>query len=105
MDYEKKDVLETLRRLVDKSKKQGHVIIRIEDIEAAFPELEESEDEKIRKWLIAWANAANWSEQFSITKEQVLTWLEKQGEQKHTEMKTMKDAGYEWNAEKKQLKN
>ena len=51
-------------------------------MEEIFPELKESEDEKIRKWLIDWAKAVNWSEQFTVTKEQVLAWLEKQGEQK-----------------------
>ena len=51
-------------------------------LESLFPELKESEDEKIRKWLIDWAKAVNWSEQFTVTKEQVLAWLEKQGEQK-----------------------
>lgn len=44
-------------------------------------ELKDSADERIRKWLIDWAKAVNWSEQFTITKEQVLAWLEKQGEQ------------------------
>ena len=47
-------------------------------VEYIFPELKESEDEKIRKWLIDWAKAVNWSEQFTISKEQVLAWLEKQ---------------------------
>lgn len=47
-----------------------------------FPELNESEEERIRKWLIDWARAVNWSEQFTITKEQVIVWLEKQGEKK-----------------------
>lgn len=44
-------------------------------------ELKDSADERIRKWLIDWAKAVNWSEQFTITKEQVLAWLENQGEQ------------------------
>ena len=51
-------------------------------LESLFPELKESEDDKIRKWLIDWAKAVNWSEQFTVTKEQVLAWLEKQGKQK-----------------------
>ena len=51
-------------------------------LESLFPELKEPEDEKIRKWLIDWAKAVNWSEQFTVTKEQVLAWLEKQGEKK-----------------------
>lgn len=54
-------------------------------LESLFPELKESEDEKIRKWLIDWAKAVNWSEQFTVTKEQVLAWLEKQGEKKSSD--------------------
>lgn len=51
-------------------------------LESLFPELAESDDERIRKWLIDWAKAVNWSEQFTITKEQVIAWLEKQGNRK-----------------------
>lgn len=48
--------------------------------EYIFPELKESDDERIRKWLIDWVNAVNyWSKQFTLTKEQIIAWLEKQG--------------------------
>lgn len=73
MDYKKKyeDALERARQVhntnMDENKKS---------IEYIFPELKESEDEKVRKWLIDWANTVHWSEQFSVTKEQVLAWLE-----------------------------
>lgn len=91
MDYEKKEVLETLKRLVDKSKKQGHIIIRIEDIEAAFPELEESEDEKIRKNLIGYIKGISKYEVCEETKDSWIAWLEKQGKDgqnpKHFELK------------------
>ena len=53
--------------------------------EYIFPELKESENEKIRKWLIELAKEVNWCEEFTITKEKVLDWLEKQGEQKPTD--------------------
>ena len=56
-------------------------------VEHIFPELQESEGEKVRKWLIDWARAVNWSEQFTITKEQVIAWLEKQGEHAEVEPK------------------
>lgn len=50
----------------------------VSTLEEIFPELKESEDERVREWLIDWANAVNWSKQFPVTKEQVLAWLEKQ---------------------------
>ena len=49
-----------------------------EKLKAIFPELQEKEDEKVRQWLIDWVNACNWSKQYSISKEQLLAWLEKQ---------------------------
>lgn len=81
--------------------------IRAKLCEIIFPELKESEDERIRKWLIDWAKAVNWSEQFTVTKEQVLAWLEKQdgkysgGTSK--EFAKIKEAGYDWNVAKKKL--
>lgn len=51
MDNEQKykNALEKVKELLDSAKNQGHIIVRVEDIENAFPELKESEDEKIRK--------------------------------------------------------
>ena len=52
-------------------------------IEPIFPELKESEDERIRKWLIKdmGRRLSCWTST-EVTKEQVLAWLEKQAEQK-----------------------
>lgn len=48
MDYEKKynNIVDTLQSLIADGKKQGHIIIRIDDIENAIPELKELEGEK-----------------------------------------------------------
>ena len=48
----KKEVIDTLKSIVEDAKKQGHIIIRIEDLENAIPELTESEDEKIRREIL-----------------------------------------------------
>lgn len=59
-----------------------------------FPELKESEDERIRKWLIDWVNAVNyWSEQFTLTREQIIAWLEKQKDASSIERVFRPDAG------------
>lgn len=60
-------------------------------IEHIFPELKESEDERIRKWLIGviksneYGNISNVGE-MPCPKPNVIAWLEKQGEQKHAEI-------------------
>jgi hypothetical protein len=51
--------------------------VRIEGNKVVFIE-KESEDERIRKWLFDFIEANGWSAQFSVTKEQVLAYLEKQ---------------------------
>ena len=83
MDYKQKyeQALERAKELLEDMDKKDYFASNA-DIENIFPELKESEDERIKKWLIDWAKAVNWSEQFTITKEQVLAWLEKQGEKK-----------------------
>ena len=57
MDNTKKfeDFLGRIQGLLDNAKKQGHIIVRVEDIEKTFPELIENEDkdENIRKSLIS----------------------------------------------------
>lgn len=54
----------------------------IQTLEFLFPELKESEDEKIRKALIAMVHDRDdlWID-YDIHKEEALAWLEKQGEQ------------------------
>ena len=48
MDYEQKynNIINALQSLIANGKKQGHIIIRIEDVENAIPELKELEGEK-----------------------------------------------------------
>ena len=76
------DFLDRMQGLLDNAKKQGQIIVPIEDLENAFPELKDSEDERIRKALLSfcqnraynypndpkYANIGNW-----------IAWLEKQG--------------------------
>ena len=59
-----------------------------------FPELKESEDERIRKWLIDTIKAVpddsiEWEK---IDKSNVISWLEKQGEQKSVDDLTQQEA-------------
>ena len=55
--------------------------------EDIFPKLKESEDEKIRKWLLNFVQGLPDEgldfHFYNLKKEQVIAWLEKQGEQKH----------------------
>ena len=82
------DFLDKMRGLLDNAKKQGHIIVRVEDIENTFPELKESGDEQIRKVLVGWFKRYKeqdtcGSEMFNgIPTDNILTWLEKQVEQK-----------------------
>lgn len=81
--YEQKyrDALERAKKLYEK----GTIT---ESLNYVFPELKESEDEKIRKHLISlvknWDKDGIFSKYTSNPKEikQILAWLEKQGEQK-----------------------
>ena len=68
--------------------KENDVLI-LHTIEDLFPELKESEDERIRKRIIALVNAHGQG----MYKDEVLAWLEKQGEQKPTiEMKSAEES-------------
>lgn len=55
-----------------------------EALECLHPELKESEDERIRKNIIKSITdlSAEWIELHGVTKEEALSWLEKQGKQK-----------------------
>ena len=90
MDYKERYelALERARQIHSEHKAQSFDVLR--DV---FPELAESEDEKIRKVLIGWINLEP-IEHFEggFTKEQILTWLEKQGEQKPIEMKSAEES-------------
>ena len=76
LDYEQKykEALEKARDML------SYKEVRREDMEYLFPELKESEDEKIRKAIIEHF-AGSHSSMFpykGFTKEQILAWLEKQ---------------------------
>lgn len=70
------DFLDRMKGLLDNAKKQGHIIVRVEDLENAFPELRESEDERIRKTLIELVRQSS-----EVLDEQnqnnMIAWLEK----------------------------
>ena len=78
MDYKKRneEILEKLRALRDSWASTNNRAAK--EIEEAIPELIESEDEKIRKEIITLVNAHGQD----MYKEEMLAWLEKQGEQK-----------------------
>ena len=93
--------IEEKARAYDKAIERAEEIIRyykehnrgdeaaIEDLETIFPELAESEDERIRKALIeVFSNREKYliDQSFGdITVSEALVWLEKQGEQKPTD--------------------
>ena len=86
MDYEKayKDALNRAKHALD-CHNQGMVSTDVSLITSMFPELRESEDEQIRKALIEMVHDTPNSEceqNYNVRKEDCLTWLEKQGEQK-----------------------
>ena len=59
-------------------------------LEIHFPELAESEDEKIRKYLIGWVSKIKpqvFAEDAGLKKDNVIAWLEKQGEKKPVKFK------------------
>ena len=77
MDYEKlyKDALERAKKLYE----QGTIT---ESLSNVFPELKESEDERIRKKLIKYFQDLKGGWFGNISHDDILAWLEKQGEQK-----------------------
>lgn len=90
MNYKEKfeDFLNRMTGLLDEANKKGHIIVRVEDLENAFPELKESEDEKIRKELLDYCK--NRAEKYPNDPKYKnigawISWLEKQGEQKHAD--------------------
>lgn len=91
MDNIKKfeDFLGKMQGLLDNAKKQGHIIIRVEDLENTFPELKESEDEKIRKAIhiyLDWLDGRkDYQPKGDYTIKDMLAWLEKQDPKKHEE--------------------
>ena len=75
------EFLDKMRGLLDNAEKQGHIIIRVEDLKNAFPELYESEDEKIRNVLLkTFAEYGHEFEWHGIEVGKITAWLKKQGE-------------------------
>ena len=70
----------------------------VRDIETIFPELRESEDERIRKWLIEEMKIHYDFESRSLNPmvEKALIWLEKQKEQKPAEWSEEDEKHKEW---------
>lgn len=87
MDYERKYklALERARQFIEHPLQEDSANI----VEYIFPELKESEDERIRKTIIRFFkdNYPNETEMYdgSVTVGKALAWLEKQGEKKLTE--------------------
>ena len=85
MDYKKayKEALEKIQELINKANKQGHIIVLVEDIENSFPELKESEDDKISREITEFILTYRIDEPNDIEcTNSWLAWLEKQGEHK-----------------------
>ncbi len=103
MDYEKKynEALEWARKVM-----QGKVGFVLDDVLELFPELKESKDDKIRKWLICTLKSLNNSPvQIDGAYEMMLpaiAWLEKKGEKKPIEEVNGDDYGIDglWHAQR-----
>ncbi len=79
MNYEQKYKEARERAL----QKRGSAAISKSDLEYIFPELKESEDERIRKEIINYfAKGKEYLSLCSFSKETILAWLERQAEQK-----------------------
>ena len=80
MDTYEKKYKAALERAKSAIKECGNNLGRIKMIESIFPELKESEDERIRKALIRFHKSS--IDIDGIKGDDILAWLEKQGEQK-----------------------
>ena len=94
MDYEQKykealkKIREGLQSLPDGTKISGVTRAFLEEV---FPELQESEDERIRKELIRETKGSEERLFEVVTNEEFIDWLEKQGEQNFTDNKEKLD--------------
>jgi predicted AAA+ superfamily ATPase len=76
------EAIDKLQSLITNANKQGHIIIRIEDLENSFPELKESEDDRMREMAIKAVyapQAQSCIKSWGINPDDVIAWLEKQG--------------------------
>ena len=81
------DFLDKIQEALDNAKKQGHINVRVEDLESVLSELKESEDERI---INALKEGFKYHQLFNPTFGgipciEIVNWLEKQGEQKPTD--------------------
>lgn len=86
MDYEKKykDALEQLKGLIEGTREDKCAIME-EDIIGIFPELAESDDERIIKALVEVVSdypELDLVDKYGVDLDKILKWLEKQGEPK-----------------------
>lgn len=82
-NYEQKykEVLERAKKILEFYKNPAYEEVYVyakEDIPFIFPELTESEDERIRKTLIRLFTANNVEDYGGVTNKQIVAWLEKQ---------------------------
>ena len=84
MDYEKKynEALERLQALHRDYDNISNLVDVKRELESIFPELRESEDERIRKWLLECVENLSDGNFIEVSKQDVLFYLEKQKEQK-----------------------
>lgn len=103
MDYKEKfeDFLDRMAGLLDEANKKGHIIVRVEDLENAFPELKET-DKKIKEALIELVKCKERSGYLivnNVSTRSMKSWIEKQGEQdvryKHLEELLVADDIYQ----------
>lgn len=83
MDYEKKykEALDWARKVYPHTCGNEK-----EDLEHFFPELKESEDERIRKFLVDILSHGTWRKEWPFGPNEVVAYLEKQKEQKPVDM-------------------
>lgn len=88
---------EALKRAIKHHDKDGLTLEQYETIDIIFPELKEEENEKIKKDLIHYFSDG---EEFlclcSFSREEIIDWLEKQGEQIDTLKTKEVDFEKEW---------
>ena len=88
MDYERKykEAVNKIKNLLDDGEKNGFTIVTYKtDLESIFPELKESEDERIRKEIITLIQSCDKGCYTTISPSRIkeyTAWLEKQEEQK-----------------------
>ena len=84
-DYQQKykEALERAKKMMESKRK---VVVEKQALETIFPELAESEDERIRKALVWHLKADVDFVSNGVTKAECIAYLEKQKERKHTEL-------------------